>query len=356
MNNDAPGARGARDGAPVCSLPAGCRKSFEGSGGSPAPLPGRGYLYVVFAALLWAVSGSSAKFLFSQGVNPFQLIQLRVTLSSALLFLWLFGTQRGMLHISRGDVLYFAGLGGVVMALVQFTYLYSISLINVAAAILLEYLSPVFIALYSIAVEREMPGRGVLLAMAGTVSGCYLVVGGYHLDPTAMNPKGIVVGIFSGISFAAYSVCGEYGMRRYHPWTVLFYALLFSAVTWNVAYPPFDFATRRYTAEEVGWMLYIVIFGTIIPFGLFLGGISLLRSARACVTATLEPIAAAAVSYVFLGEALEPLQIAGGALVIASIATLQLRRDYDDRTPDRIRGRGTRGINAERHGDEGHGE
>jgi drug/metabolite transporter (DMT)-like permease len=33
-----------------------------------------GYLYVVLAALMWALSGSSAKFLFNSGITPFQLV------------------------------------------------------------------------------------------------------------------------------------------------------------------------------------------------------------------------------------------------------------------------------------------
>ena len=42
----------------------------------------RGYLYVVLAALMWGLSGSSAKFLFNSGITPFQLVQMRLTISA----------------------------------------------------------------------------------------------------------------------------------------------------------------------------------------------------------------------------------------------------------------------------------
>ena len=40
-----------------------------------------GYLYVSLAAILFAISGTSAKFLFNDGITAFQLIQMRTTLA-----------------------------------------------------------------------------------------------------------------------------------------------------------------------------------------------------------------------------------------------------------------------------------
>jgi len=65
--------------------------------------------------------------------------------------------------------------------------------------------------------------------------------------------------------------------------------------------------------------MYIGILGTLVPFGLYLEGVNLIRSTRASITATLEPITAGVISFIFLNEILEPLQITGGVLVIASI-------------------------------------
>ena len=40
-----------------------------------------GYLYVAMAAILFAISGTTAKFLFNGGVTAFQLIQMTTTLA-----------------------------------------------------------------------------------------------------------------------------------------------------------------------------------------------------------------------------------------------------------------------------------
>ena len=90
-------------------------------------VPKRGYLFVVLAAVLWAVSGSSAKFLFNRGITAFQLVQMRLTLASALLLIWFLWRKRSSLRVARRDLWSLILLGSVGMASVQFTYLFTIS-------------------------------------------------------------------------------------------------------------------------------------------------------------------------------------------------------------------------------------
>ena len=306
---------------------------------SSTAVPKRGYLFVVLAALLWAVSGSSAKFLFNRGITAFQLVQMRLTMASALLLIWFLWRKRPLLRVARRDLWSLILLGTVGMASLQFTYLFTISKIQVAAAILLEYLAPVLIAIHAVIFAHQRLTRTLVTALVGATVGCYLVVGGYNLDLLTMNRVGIISGLLSAVSFAAYAVYGEKLMCRYSSWTVLFYSLVCAALVWNVLQPPLGFLRRSYSPVEWACILYIAVLGTLIPFWLYTEGINLIRSTRASITATLEPITAGLISYLFLGEVMERLQLAGGILVIGSIVLLQLRREYDDKTPALIRER-----------------
>jgi drug/metabolite transporter, DME family len=299
--------------------------------------PRWGYCFVMVAALLWAVSGSSAKFLFHQGVSPFQLVQLRITLAAVCLFIWLFLKNKSLLMISKNDLVYFVILGICGMAAVQFTYLFAISKIHVAAAILLQYMAPIFIALFSVIFAKEKLKRSTLAAIVIATAGCWLVVGAYNLNVLSMNIAGIFSGIASAIAFAWYSVHGEYGMRKYNPWTVLFYAILFAALLWNVLHPPLEAFFHAHSLLEWWWIFYIAIFGTVLPFGLYLEGVNLIRATRSSITGMLEPITAGVLSYIFLNEIMEPLQLLGGVLVIFAIILLQLRQEFDDKAPAIIR-------------------
>lgn len=289
------------------------------------------------AAVLWASSGVAGKALFARDITPFELVQVRVTVSTLLLAGVLGWRRRDLLRIRRIDLWYFLLLGGVAMALVQVTYFYAISKIQVAAAIFLEYLAPSMVALFSIMFWRERLTGLKLLSVGLSLAGCYLMVGGHHLELLRMNWPGILSGLASAVCFAAYTLIGERGMHRYSPWTVLFYAFVFATLTWHLLYPPFHYLTASYTAAQWAGLLYVSVVGTVIPFGLFFVGVNHIRSTRAAITATLEPVSAGVLAYVFLGEILDPLQVMGGAMVVGAIILLQLHREHDRLTPALIR-------------------
>jgi len=283
-----------------------------------------GYFYVALAAILFAISGTSAKFLFNDGITAFQLIQMRTTLAFTGLVIWLCLRYPALLKISIKDVPYFIGLGVFGIGSAQFFYLLAISKINVAAAILLHYTGPVFVALYVVFIQRQKLRINSTLAILGTLMGCFLVVGAYDLQLFALNRVGIIAGILAAVSFAVYSILSDYGMRKYTPWTVLLYGLLFAALMWNILHPPLEAFFHRYSPVQWGWILFIGICGTIFPFGLYFEGVKRIQPTHASITATLEPISAGVIATVFLGEVMVPLQMIGGLIVIVSIIILQL--------------------------------
>jgi len=301
--------------------------------------PIKGYLCVVVAAILWASSGSAGKALFRGGITPFDVVQVRLTVS-ALLLAFIFSLRfRNLFRIRKIDIGYFFVIGGLAMCLVQITYFYAISKIQVAAAIFLQYLSPVMVAFFSICFWRERLSAAKVFSLVLSIAGCYLIAGGYNLELLKMNRAGILSGMCSALCFATYTLSAERGMHRYSPWTVLFYSLLFAAFSMNIFYQPFRYLWAGYTFIEWVWLIYISVMGTLIPFGLFFVGVNHIRSTRATITASLEPISAGFIAYLFLGEVLESLQILGGALVVGAIVLLQFRQEQDELAPVLVRAR-----------------
>jgi drug/metabolite transporter (DMT)-like permease len=299
----------------------------------------KGYLCVVAAAVMWASSGTTGKALFSTGVTPFEVVQVRATLGALLLGLALAFLRRDLFRIRLAEIGHFIFLGGVVTALVHLTYFYAISKLQVAAAILLQYMGPIFVALFSMIFWDERPSAVKVISLSLSFVGCYLVVGGYNLQLLHMNRIGILWGLAAAVCYAAYSLLAERFMHRYRPWTVLFYTLVFAALSWHIFYSPFHYLRAGYTANQWAGLCYISVFGTAAPFGLYFVGINYIRSTRAAITAYLEPISAGFIAYLFLGETLEPLQILGAVLVIGAVVLLQLKTDPDELTPEMIRNR-----------------
>jgi drug/metabolite transporter (DMT)-like permease len=283
-----------------------------------------GYLFAALAAVLWASSGTAAKFLFNSGMTAFELVQMRTTLATGMLFCWLLFHNRSLLVIERRDLPYFVSLG-IGLAAVQFTYFFAISKIHVAAAILIQYQAPIFVALHTLLVLRVKLPPVVFVAMVGSLFGCYLVVGGYSLDLLQMNRTGVLVALSSAVTFAWYTVRCEYGMRRYPPWTVVFYGLLFAAVVWNILHPPLTAFLRPSGFAQWWWVIFIAFFGTVLAFICYNESINRIGAARTSITATLEPITAGFIAWLLLAETMEVWQLLGAVLVIASVVLLQIK-------------------------------
>ena len=298
----------------------------------------RGYFYILIGTTLWGVSSVVAKSLFIIGLPPAELVQIRLTLATLTLLLVLLIFDRNRMIVSWRDLPYFLVLGFVGVAGVQFTYYYTISKIHVGPAVLIQYLSPVWIALYAFIFQKEPLTKGKIAALLLALLGCYFTVGAYRLDLFRLNRIGIVSGLISSLFFSFYALYGEKGLKRYDPWTLILYGFGFGAVFYWILISPMKVITEGYPFKIWMAFLYIAIFSTLIPFGFYFKGIERVRATRASVTATWEPVVAGVTAYFALGEVLSPLQVVGGIGVIAAIVLLQMAKEKaSPSTPIEIR-------------------
>ncbi len=284
----------------------------------------KGLLFIALADFLWGLSATAAKYLFNRQVSPFDLVQIRLILSFALLAACLAVTNPRLLRIERSDILYFILFGVFGMAAVQFTYYFTISETNVATAVFLEYLAPVFILLYGLFTRREAVNSTKIITLISATLGGLLIVKGTTGAGMAVTVPGLISGLASAAAFAFYTVYGKYGLAKYSPWTLLTWGMGVGVAAWALYKPPWV------TFFSFGWtdwlfFLYIAVFATIIPFGFFFKGLQCLSPLIAGITSTLEPVMAGILSYLILGEVLTPMQVSGCGLIVLSIVLLQLK-------------------------------
>lgn len=282
----------------------------------------RGTLMILAAALGWSSSGTAAKHLFLLGVTPAELVQMRATLAAVIIGGWMAVTRPGLFRVAKGDLPRLLALGALGMAMLQFTYLYAISRVHVAVAILMQYMAPALIFIWSLAFGTKKPSAVAAVAILGTVTGCYFVSGAYDFQVAELDLIGLGSGLLSAVGFAAYTLMGEGLVGRYDPWAVTFYAFLVAGVVWNVVAPPLAFLGMCADPAFLFWGGYVAVVGTVIPFLLYVTGIKSVSSVNASITATTEPIFAGLISWAFIGEALTPVQVAGAALVLLSVGVL----------------------------------
>ncbi|PLX40964.1 MAG: hypothetical protein C0608_07520 [Deltaproteobacteria bacterium] len=296
----------------------------------------KGTIFVLLAALLWATSGVGGKYLFASGVTPLALVQARALISTVLMGGVLLLRDPSLVTVRKKDLL-LAVMLGLVLGLTQWSYFMAISRIQVAAAILIQYLAPAIVAIVGLIWLSDKLTLKKSLAITLALAGCWFVVGGGELSLSNIDSVGVSAGLLSAFCFAGYSLVSERMMAKYTPWTTSFYAFFGSAVFLNFARLEGALAPSAYNQEQWLLFIYIGIMGTAVPFTLFIAGINHIRASRASIIGTTEPLFAGVFAWLLLGEKMSSVQLLGGAITIAAIIILQKDRSGLEGSPANIR-------------------
>jgi drug/metabolite transporter (DMT)-like permease len=285
---------------------------------------GLGYSFALTAAAFFGIGGIIAKDAFNSGLAPSILAEWRV-LFAFLVFLSIFAALRYDLRIRRADLAIFAVFGIVGLAGVSLIYYEAIKRIPIGVALVIEYTGPVLLLIYARLRGRAVGGR-LWVAAALAVLGCFFAAGAYDARLRELNALGLALAAIDAFVFALYFALGERLGRTYATPTLLVWGFGFALVGWSVIRPPWLLPWGETSVEGYVQIAAVVVIATVIPFALTLAAVRLIPAARVGLAATFEPVVAAIAAWIALGEHLDPLQIAGGVIVLIGIAIAQSLR------------------------------
>ena len=293
--------------------------------GSHARRPA-GYLLAAGAATSWGAQTIVAKLLLTSGLPATSLVSTRTAIAALVLTTALALVRPELLRVSPRILWRLALLGIAGMSLSNYTYYVTLSLIPVAMAAILLYMTPLFVLAGGVLFLREPLRRQDVLAAAVTIVGAVLLVRAYEPSGLRVSLVGLALGIFNAISFAFLNLWTKALPGRLSPWTVLVYAFIAGTLFWLPIAPPWWVVLEPQPASVWLGIGIVTVFGTLLPYALYFAALARISATHVSVTSTLEPVVSGLVAFAVLGETLAPPQLAGGALVLAGIGLLHLRR------------------------------
>ncbi len=295
--------------------------------GGVSTLVGAGMAIV--AAMMWGTNGVISRFLFQRGITPLTLVEARSVIAAVGMGALLVCVGRARLRVQRQDVPPLL-LFGLSLAVVTYSYFLAVQFLPVAIAVMIQYTGPTLIALYTAIALRRVPPPRIWLALGLTLVGIALLAGLADLlggsSASGVTLVGVLIAFGSAVVMAFYILVGERLGKRVHPQTSVFYGFALAALLWLIVQPPWRFQAAALAPAALPLVLAVGVIGTLIPFGLFLSAINRLDATRAAILATVEPVTAALLSWVALGEHLDLWQIVGGLLVLFGVTVVQLKR------------------------------
>lgn len=279
-----------------------------------------GLVAVLFAIMLWAVAANLISSLLVSGVNPLELAVSSVAIATfGLAVVSSFRMKPEVKAMSRQQFI----LGLLFAGLIGANYL-AIARLPVAVAILLLFTSPLMVELWIAVTTRRMPGRSVLAAMLLLIVGVVLVSKVVESNLGEFNGFGILIGLSSAVFFTAYNLQGERVGHSDETLGVMLKTFVVASVFWLTYQVTQGVPATLLESENIWKILYVGIAGTLLPYSLFFWGIQRVQTERAVVIATLEPVIASALAWIWFNQTLTFLQLIGGILMILAVTALQI--------------------------------
>jgi drug/metabolite transporter (DMT)-like permease len=291
----------------------------------------RGTVLVVLASICFGTSGPLVKPTMDAGLSPQQVASFRICVAAALLLAFVAVRRPALLKVRRQDWRLLLAYGLIGVAGVQLLYFVTVSRIPIGVAMLLEFTSPVLVALWVRFVRRVvLPARmwvGTALALVG-VTLIAEVWQGLRLDGL-----GLLFGVCAALCAASYFLIGEHGVTTLEPLGLVTWGMVIGGVAIALLAPPWSLpadvlggpAAFAGLAVPV-WVLLLTcaIVSTAAAYLLSISAMRYLPSNVVSVIAVCEPIVATGLAWVALGQALTLVQVVGAVVLLAGATVVQL--------------------------------
>jgi probable blue pigment (indigoidine) exporter len=274
----------------------------------------------IIAATSFGLGDAFAKVALAAGSDVLSLALSRGVVGVAILFCYLRIGAPPLPATPRERAI---ALGlGVLFAATVFGLFKAIQLITVQVAVLTYFIYPLLTGLAGaiFGVER-LSWRGPLAALAAFF-GLALMIGAY---PQALSIAGLAFAVEAAICRTVFLLVARTALQKLDPRLTSWYSLLSSTAVFAAGAA----ATLNWQGPHspYGWMAVLIV-SVCTAVSLLTLYMSTIRIGpfRTALIMNLEPLLAALLSIPLLGEVLTPVQLAGGAIMLAALVAFQLRR------------------------------
>jgi drug/metabolite transporter (DMT)-like permease len=288
-----------------------------------------GMFFVAGAAILFASKGLFGKALYQRGVSFELLVAVRAVIAMPLFAWFAVRANAGnaapapmrpravLAAVAAGIVCYYVG------AMVDF---WALTLIDASIERVLLFSYPAMVVLIGSLLGRRAPDARVVGAMAVTYIGIFFAMGGIDLTELRQNLLGAGLVLIAALTTAIYFLVGERYTHELGSTRFAAIGMSASAVMLALHFAVFRSFDELRALEAYDWTLLAVlgIACMFIPGLMQAEGMRRVGAQRAAIGSTIGPPTTIVLAALFLGERLNPWQMLGSAMIIASVLFLSV--------------------------------
>jgi drug/metabolite transporter (DMT)-like permease len=281
-----------------------------------------GALFVALAAVLFGGTVILGKLLANRDYPVTSMLAIRFGIGATLLAGTL-ALLRQPLRPAPGEARGLVALGAVGYAAESALFFLALGHGTASAVTLLFFTYPALVAVYSVVLGLGVPGWLTVGSLVAAVAGAALVVGAS--GGLVVSGAGVAFALGSALTFSLYLIGAEVVLQR----TSSLAASMWVSASASVALAALALLGgdgRLPSGPREWWPIVGMGAFTAAAFSSLFIGLRRLGAVRTSIIAALEPVAAAALAFVFLDEPLRAGTIAGGVFILFASVTASVAR------------------------------
>ena len=260
-----------------------------------------GRILILCTALLWGLTGVCVK---SISWSAMSIVAVRCFISLIMLLI----VKRSVrIRFTKTNL-----LAALMMSVTGILYVLAVKLTTAGTAIVLQYIAPILVFLYSVFFRKKKPWFMEVILTAAVFAGCVLSFAD-SLDFTRL--LGNILAVASSVTYAAQIILMNRSECDTQDCT-----LISNGISFLVCLPFLFTDTLVFDFKNIFWLLILAVFQYGIPNILFSIGIKKIDSVEASLLLCIEPVFNPIPVAIFCGEHMGTTAIIGSAVVIISVA------------------------------------
>lgn len=290
---------------------------------------GKAYAFlIVIAAFCWGISGIFTKTISEYGFTPMEMGFIKTFFALVILCIYFCAKDRSVFKLEKiSDIKYFAVMSILGYSLYSVAYIFTVNEIGVGLGGAMLYTKLAFVLVFSKILLGQRITLKKFIVMSMVISGCVCLSGIFSSGPVAFTPKGLFWGLASGIGFSLYDVTGKNALSKYSSETVTLYTFMIATVFMAVFGGPVSALAKIGKTGTWGFMLIYAMVISVIPYMLYVRGLSKVEASTASIISTFELLVAAAAGVILYNEPLTLFKALGIALIIAAVCVMSINID-----------------------------
>ncbi|PIC74082.1 EamA family transporter [Sporosarcina sp. P26b] len=288
----------------------------------------KGIMMIVIGSMLWGATGPMMEWILNHSeMSVSMMLILRLTIAGAVVLLLLKakGIQIGRPMRQKLWLRKMVMFGVIGMLGVQYGFVQTIAHSDAVVATLFQFVAPVYIIILLSILQKSFPPGGQVIGMIVALFGLILLLTNGSFSSISLDTTAIVWGVIVGFAFTFYTLYPVVLMAEWGVLLVVGWGMFIGGVTLFIINLPMFFMNLGVllNGPAMGMLLLVIIMGTL-AFIMFLHSMTFISPVETSVLSCFEPLTAAIVSVLWLGQTMGVWQISGAAVMLVGVVWLSV--------------------------------